>query len=124
MRISDWSSDLCSSDLIDASLSLSTRDGGRMARRRLLTGEERRRLFDIPHDETAIVGNYTLAAEDLELVGRRYRHANRIGLATQIELMRHPGLGLQPDGDLHDAVLHYLDAQLLVDVDAFADNGQ
>ena len=58
-----------------------------MARRRLLTGEERRRLFDIPHDETAIVGHYTLAAEDLELVGRRYRPANRLGLATQIALM-------------------------------------
>src|SRR3546814_2225062 len=105
MRISDWSSDLCSSDLIDASLSLSTRDGGRMARRRLLTGEERRRLFDIPHDETAIVGHYTLAAEDLELVGRRYRPANRLGLATQIAPMRNPGFGLQPDVDVPDAVL-------------------
>ncbi|WP_156029300.1 DUF4158 domain-containing protein, partial [Sphingobium sp. DC-2] len=71
-----------------------------MARRRLLTGEERRRLFDIPHDETAIVGHYTLAAEDLELVGRRYRPANRLGLATQIALMRHPGFGLQPDVDV------------------------
>jgi len=59
-----------------------------MARRRLLTGEERRRLFDIPDDETAIVGHYTLAAEDLELVGRRYRPPNRLGLATQIALMR------------------------------------
>ena len=74
-----------------------------MARRRLLTGEERRRLFDIPHDETAIVGHYTLAAEDLELVGRRYRPANRLGLATQIALMRHPGFGLQPDVDVPDA---------------------
>src|SRR3546814_10766753 len=88
-----------------------------MARRRLLTGEERRRLFDIPHDETAIVGHYTLAAEDLELVGRRYRPANRLGLATQIALMRHPGFGLQPDVDVPDAVLHYLAAQLFVDVD-------
>lgn len=95
-----------------------------MARRRLLTGEERRRLFDIPHDETAIVGHYTLAAEDLELVGRRYRPANRLGLATQIALMRHPGFGLQPDVDVPDAVLHYLAAQLFVDVDAFADYGQ
>src|SRR3546814_21186721 len=90
-----------------------------MARRRLLTGEERRRLFDIPHDETAIVGHYTLAAEDLELVGRRYRPANRLGLATQIALMRHPGFGLQPDVDVHDAVLHYLAATPFLDVDAF-----
>lgn len=95
-----------------------------MARRRLLTGEERRRLFDIPDDETAIVAHYTLGTEDLELVGRRYRPANRLGLATQIALMRHPGFGLQPDTDVPDAVLHYLAAQLFVDVDAFADYGK
>src|SRR3546814_10983688 len=120
MRISDWSSDLCSSDLIDASLSLSTRDGGRMARRRLLTGEERRRLFDIPHDETAIVGHYTLAAEDLELVGRRYRPANRLGLATQIALIRHPGFGLQPAVYVPDPSLPSLAAHPFVAVDPFA----
>lgn len=95
-----------------------------MARRRLLTGEERRRLFGIPDDETAIVAHYTLGAEDLELVGRRYRAANRLGLATQIALMRHPGFGLQPDTVVPDAVLNYLAAQLFVDVDAFADYGQ
>src|SRR3546814_20716631 len=38
--------------------------------------------------------------------------------------MRHPGFGLQPDVDVPDAVLHYLAAQLFVDVDAFADYGQ
>src|SRR3546814_6474751 len=45
----------------------------KMARRRLLTGDERRRLFDPPVQETAIIGHYTLSAEDVELVGRRYR---------------------------------------------------
>jgi hypothetical protein len=67
-----------------------------MARRRLLTGDERRRLFDPPVQETAIIGHYTLSAEDVELVGRRYGPANRLGLAAQIALMRHPGFGLQP----------------------------
>lgn len=95
-----------------------------MARRRLLTGEERRRLFDIPHDETTIVSHYTLAAEDLELISRRYRPATRLGLAAQIALMRHPGFGLQPDIGVPDAVLHYLAAQIVVDVAAFADYGQ
>src|SRR3546814_14824955 len=42
----------------------------KMARRRLLTGDERRRLFDPPVQETAIIGHYTLSAEDVELVGR------------------------------------------------------
>jgi|TARA_B100000378_G_scaffold228702_1_gene193201 TnpA family transposase len=95
-----------------------------MARRRLLTGEERRRLFDAPHDETMIVGHYTLASEDLDLIGRRYRPANRLGLATQIALMRYPGFGLQPDIDVPDAIIHYLAAQIVVDADAFAAYGQ
>ena len=84
-----------------------------MARRRLLIGEERRRLLDIPDDETAIVAHYTLGAEDLELVGRRYRPANRLGLATQITLMLHPGFGLQPDTDVPDAVPTALGTQVV-----------
>jgi hypothetical protein len=76
-----------------------------MARRRLLTGDERRRLFDPPVQETAIIGHYTLSAEDVELVGRRYGPANRLGLAAQIALMRHPGFGLQPEIGLPDVIL-------------------
>lgn len=59
-----------------------------------------------------------------ELIGRRYRPANRLGLATQIALMRHPGFGLQPDIGVPDAILHYLAAQIVAEVDAFADYGQ
>mgnify|MGYP003461257027 CR=1 FL=1 len=49
-----------------------------MARRRLLTGEERRRLFDIPHDETAIVGgidfnNLTGFINEPRTVGLEYK---------------------------------------------------
>jgi len=83
-----------------------------MARRRLLTRDERRRLFDLPSDETAIIGHYTLSAEDIEFVGRRYGPANRLGLAAQIALMRHPGFGLQTEVGLPDIILQYLAAQL------------
>ena len=95
-----------------------------MARRRLLTGEEWRRLFDAPHDETAIVSHYTLAVEDLDLIGRRHRSANRLGLAVQIALMRHPGFGLQPAIGVPDAILHYLAAQIFVEAEVFADYSQ
>lgn len=91
-----------------------------MARRRLLTGDERRRLFDPPVQETAIIGHYTLSAEDVELVGRRYGPANRLGLAAQIALMRHPGFGLQPEIGLPDVILQYLAAQLFVDPSSFS----
>ena len=95
-----------------------------MARRRLLTGDERRRLFDPPVQETAIIGHYTLSAEDVELVGRRYGPANRLGLAAQIALMRHPGFGLQPEIGLPDVILQYLAAQLFVDPSSFSAYGQ
>lgn len=95
-----------------------------MARRRLLTGDERRRLFDPPVQETAIIGHYTLSAENVELVGRRYGPANRLGLAAQIALMRHPGFGLQPEIGLPDVILQYLAAQLFVDPSSFSAYGQ
>lgn len=95
-----------------------------MARRRLLTGDERRCLFDPPVQETAIIGHYTLSAEDVELVGRRYGPANRLGLAAQIALMRHPGFGLQPEIGLPDVILQYLAAQLFVDPSSFSAYGQ
>jgi TnpA family transposase len=96
----------------------------KMARRRLLTGDERRRLFDPPVQETAIIGHYTLSAEDVESVGRRYGPANRLGLAAQIALMRHPGFGLQPEIGLPDVILQYLAAQLFVDPSSFSAYGQ
>ncbi|WP_086740885.1 Tn3 family transposase [Erythrobacter colymbi] len=95
-----------------------------MARRRLLTGDERQRLFDPPVEEIAIIGHYTLSAEDVELVGRRYGPANRLGLAAQIALMRHPGFGLQPEIGLPDVILQYLAAQLFVDPSSFSAYGQ
>src|SRR3546814_10948015 len=94
----------------------------KMARRRLLTGDERRRLFDPPVQETAIIGHYTLSAEDVELVGRRYGPANRLGLAAQIALMRHPGFGLQPEIGLPDVILQYIAAQLFVDPSSRSDS--
>ena len=95
-----------------------------MARRRLLTGGERQRLFDPPADESAIIGHYTLSPEDMELAGRRYGPANRLGLAAHIALMRHPGFGLQSENPLPEAILQYLAAQLFVNPAAFANYGQ
>lgn len=65
-----------------------------MARRRLLTDHERRCLFEPPTDDIAIIANYTLSAEDIEVIGRRYGAPNRLGLASHIALMRHLGFGL------------------------------
>lgn len=80
--------------------SVSESKAGHLSRRQLLTGEERRCLFDPPSEETAIIANYTLSPEDLELIGNRYGAANRLGLASHIALMRHPGFGLNTGAEV------------------------
>jgi TnpA family transposase len=95
-----------------------------MARRNLLTRDERERLFEPRTDPFSIVRNYTLPAEDLEFIGNRRGVANRLGIAAHIALLRHPGFGLRTNDDLPHAVLKYLGSQLTVSPAAFADYGQ
>jgi hypothetical protein len=95
-----------------------------MARRRLLREGERRSLFALPTDAASIASHYTLSSDDLELVGRRHGATNRLGMAVQIALMRHPGFGLQPDIGVPHAILRYLADQLALDPDSFASYGQ
>ncbi len=94
-----------------------------MARRRLLIGDDRRRLFDPPADQAGIIANYTLSADDIEVIGRRYGAPNRLGLACHIALIRHPGFGFPYSADVPDAILGYLAAQLFVDPEVFAAYG-
>jgi len=42
-----------------------------MARRNLLTRDERERLFLPRTDHFSIIRNYTLASEDLDIIGKR-----------------------------------------------------
>ena len=65
-----------------------------MARRQLLTDEERRLLFGVPGDPDALARHYTLTRSDQELVAARRGNANRLGFAVQLALLRHPGMGL------------------------------
>jgi hypothetical protein len=95
-----------------------------LARRRLLTDHERRCLFEPPTDDIAIIANYTLSAEDIEVIGRRYGAPNRLGLASHIALMRHLGFGLPGNNAVPTPVLHYLAAQLHVDPAALTSYGQ
>jgi hypothetical protein len=63
-----------------------------MGRRDILTSDERRRLFDVPHDHDAKVKLYTLSRIDLDLVHLHRSEANRLGFAVQLALLRHPSL--------------------------------
>ncbi|MFT3968462.1 MAG: DUF4158 domain-containing protein [Sphingobium sp.] len=88
-----------------------------MARRQLLKEGERCNLIGLSTDAASIASHYTLSADDLELVSRRHGATNRLGMAVQIALMRHPGFGLQPDLGVPVAILHKLADQLAIDPD-------
>lgn len=95
-----------------------------MARRNLLTRDERERLFEPRTDHFSIVRNYTLSPEDLEMISRRRGDANRLGIAVHLAMLRHPGFGLQMDSDMPEPVLEYLAAQIFVPKEAFQAYGQ
>lgn len=65
-----------------------------MDRNRLLTDAERRRLVHIPEERDELVRLYTFEAADLTLIRDRRDDANRLGVAVQLALLRHPGVTL------------------------------
>jgi len=61
-----------------------------MARRQLLTNEERQALLGIPLDPDGMARRFTLSRADQDLVAGRRRDTNRIGFAVQLALLRYP----------------------------------
>jgi uncharacterized protein DUF4158 len=55
-----------------------------MARRPLLTDEERWLLFGIPDDPDILAQHYTFTRSDQDLVAGRRGDANRLGFAVQL----------------------------------------
>lgn len=94
-----------------------------MARRNLLTTEERRRLFQPWVDELSLISDYTLSPDDLQIVGNRRGAANHLGIAVHIALLRQPGFGLRWGEAVPAQLLTYLASQLVVSPDIFADYG-
>src|SRR5437867_8032343 len=58
-----------------------------------LTDEQRQMMMEIPTDlsDRDLARYYTLTSEELELVNRRRRPANRFGFAVQLALLHFPG---------------------------------
>ncbi len=92
-----------------------------MARRPLLTDEERRLLFGIPDDPDTLARHYTFTRSDQDLVAGRRGDANRLGFAVQLALLRHPGMGLAQMEEPIGALAEWLAAQLGIPAAAFAD---
>jgi TnpA family transposase len=83
-----------------------------MPRRSILTDRQRAALFDLPTDQAALLRNYTLADDDLEIIRARHRPHNRFGFAQQLCALRCPGRLLAPGEVITEAVTRFLAAQL------------
>lgn len=90
-----------------------------MARRDLLTGDERRALFGVPLDRASLAKFYPLADEDRVLIEAKRGDANRLGFAHHLALLRHPGFGMRHDEIVPDFLVRHVAGQLDVGADAF-----
>ena len=62
-----------------------------MKKHEILSPQARAALFDPPNDPAAIIRHYTLSPDDLALIRRRRRDANRLGFAVHLAYQRFPG---------------------------------
>ena len=92
-----------------------------MARRSLLTGDERRRLFEPPVTDREVARCYTLSPDDLKWIDERRSPANKLGGAVQMALLRHPGFGWSPGQPVPTIVLRFLADQVHVAPEAFGE---
>src|SRR3954469_2979645 len=86
-------------------------EGRSMARRPLITDEERQLLFGLPGDPDTLARHYIFTRSDQDLVVGRRGAANRLGFAVQLALLRHPGIGLAQMEEPIDALVTWLGAR-------------
>ena len=92
-----------------------------MARRQLLTDEERLALLGIPPDAESLARLFTLSRSDRDLVAERRGDANCLGCAVQLALLRHPGTALAYFDQPPDALVTWMAGQLDIPAAAFAE---
>ncbi|WP_158322802.1 DUF4158 domain-containing protein, partial [Acidisphaera rubrifaciens] len=92
-----------------------------MARRQLLTDEERTALLGIPADPDAFARLFTPSRIDRTLVAERRGDANRLGCAVQLALLRHPGTALAYLDQPVDALVAWMACHLDIPATAFAE---
>jgi|SRR5271165_1817161 len=92
-----------------------------MARRQLLTDEERRLLLGVPRDPDALARHYTFTRSDQDLVAGRRGTTNRLGFAVQLALLRHPGMALAQMDEPVDVLVNWLAVRLELPAAVFAE---
>jgi TnpA family transposase len=89
--------------------------------RRLLTDDERRALFGIPSDPDDLARLFTLTRAAQDLVAAHRGDANRLGVAVQLALLRHPGTTLANLGQPPEQLVAWLAGHLEIPATAFAE---
>jgi TnpA family transposase len=92
-----------------------------MARRTLLSADQRTRVFGIPTEASEMAKYYVLSPEDLALIRAKRRSSNRLGFAVQLCLLRHPGQGLGFSEHPPGAMIAFVARQLRVSPSAFSE---
>ncbi len=92
-----------------------------MARRQLLTDEERRALLGLPLDPDGMARAFTLSRSDRDLVAERRGDANQLGVAVQLALLRHPGTTLANLEEPPEPLVSWMAAQIDIRRSAFAE---
>ena len=61
-----------------------------MARRSILTAQERQSLVALPDNQTDFIRHYSLSETDLSLIKQKRGDTNRLGFAIQLCYLRYP----------------------------------
>ncbi len=90
-----------------------------MKKHEILSPQARAALFDPSNDPAAIIRHYTHSPDDLALIRRRRRDANRLGFAVHLACQRFPGRVLGIDETLPADILSFLAGQLSIEPGIF-----
>lgn len=91
-----------------------------MKKHEILSPQSRAALFDPPIDPAAIIRHYTFSCDDMALIRRRRRDANRLGFAAHLAYLRFPGRVLGAEEVLPPDVLAFIASQIGSEPKAFA----
>ena len=95
-----------------------------MKKHEILSPQSRAMLFDAPPDPISIVRYYTFSTDDLALIRRRRRDANRLGFAVHLAYLRFPGRSLSPTEKPPADMVRFIGEQLGIRPDTFAEYAQ
>jgi TnpA family transposase len=95
-----------------------------MKKHEILSPQTRSLLFDPPTDPISIVRHYTLSADDMAIVRRRRRDANRLGFAVNLAYLRFPGRTAAPIENPPWDMLRFIGEQIGVSPTAFPEYAQ